>query len=361
MTQLPRPNWYLDSRRHLATRHAWPKAHQQYLDWVRCIQSANDHFGCEGRIPDELHFWWINTWANDFHVHLDLRPCQTLADLQALLDFCELLDRIAFLSNSSDSQTVYRDLEFTPYDQPFVFQGEPLRLLNTVAVEEWFHVGRFPPGYDGPRPAERFEKPCRTWLACDEILQRLDFLGDCNPLTEGQRNCLYRIGVRRPRWARTTFGEVWGHIRTQLRIRLQTGVDSHGDRLNLPRPQLDQARPFADNLRTVKNWMLEARKGTLPEGPFEPFGFRYLEVEIDFKDAPRRYQLLSLLWELGSPHPHPSRDEGEVLETIWPDDDQAEGNLKNLCVQVNRDFGGRGIELRVSRGGGKIQLVPTSR
>jgi hypothetical protein len=96
---------------------------------------------------------------------------------------------------------------------------------------------------------------------------------------------------------------------------------------------------------------------TEPDGLFEPFEFRSAGRTIDFADAALRFRLVSSLWDSAAGRPHPSRQIGEVMGELWPDDDEADVAFKDLCKQVRREFDRAGLPLTVRTAAGKVWLA----
>jgi hypothetical protein len=95
-----------------------------------------------------------------------------------------------------------------------------------------------------------------------------------------------------------------------------------------------------------------------PDGPFEPFGFRWAGKEIDFSDAPLRFRLVDALWDRSAGKPHPSREVSDVMAELYPDDDEADDKLKDLAKQTRKAFERSGMALTVRTSGGKLWLAP---
>ncbi len=96
------------------------------------------------------------------------------------------------------------------------------------------------------------------------------------------------------------------------------------------------------------------------DGPFEPFGFRWQDKEVQFERATLRFRRVETLWNQKANAPHASRDATKVMAEIWPDDDTADDKLKNLVAKVRAAFEAAGLAVRVVMGGGKVWLKPLS-
>jgi hypothetical protein len=93
------------------------------------------------------------------------------------------------------------------------------------------------------------------------------------------------------------------------------------------------------------------------DGPFEPFGFRIGGKPLDLSHAPLRRDLLIALWDSKKYQPCPSREVGDVIDAIYPDDDESEDKLKNLYKKVNtKEFRPNAVAAKISTRRGKIWL-----
>ena len=95
------------------------------------------------------------------------------------------------------------------------------------------------------------------------------------------------------------------------------------------------------------------------DGPFEPFGFRYRGREVDFAAAPLRHALLSALWDAGAEKPFESRTTEQILDLVYPDDEDAEAKLKNLKVETNRALLRAEVPLAIKSASAKHWLKPS--
>lgn len=96
-----------------------------------------------------------------------------------------------------------------------------------------------------------------------------------------------------------------------------------------------------------------------PDGPFEPFGFRYSGREADFTTAPLRHTLLAALWDAEANKPFESRTTEQILDLVYPDDDDAEAKLKNLKVETNRALLRAKVPLAIKSASAKYWLKPS--
>jgi hypothetical protein len=94
------------------------------------------------------------------------------------------------------------------------------------------------------------------------------------------------------------------------------------------------------------------------DGPFEPFGFRWAGMDIDFTDTPLLHRLVCALWDQSVGKPHPARKITHVMTELWPDDDEADDKLKNAIARTCSAFRRAGLAIHVKRAGGKLWLKP---
>lgn len=94
-----------------------------------------------------------------------------------------------------------------------------------------------------------------------------------------------------------------------------------------------------------------------PDGPFEPFGFRFDGREIDLSDSPLRHRLAVALWDQPSASPRPSRPISEVMDEVYPREADADDKLKDLWKQLNRNFLAGNVAVKVRTAGGKLWLA----
>ena len=94
-------------------------------------------------------------------------------------------------------------------------------------------------------------------------------------------------------------------------------------------------------------------------GPFEPFGFRYRGREADFATAPLRHTLLAALWDVEAEKPFESRTTEQILDEVYPGDDDAEAKLKNLKVETNRALLRAEVPLAIKSASAKYWLKPS--
>jgi hypothetical protein len=102
--------------------------------------------------------------------------------------------------------------------------------------------------------------------------------------------------------------------------------------------------------------VFEAAHSTKPrptapiDGPFEPFGFRYVKDLSTFL-----HKLAVALWDSEHHRPH-TKNITAVLEELWPEDEQADEKLKDVIKRLRKTFLAANISLTVKRRGGLIWM-----
>jgi hypothetical protein len=123
----------------------------------------------------------------------------------------------------------------------------------------------------------------------------------------------------------------------------------------IPIPPL---RSLVDRLRDAASvWATSFNQPPTANGPFDPFGFRFGEKTMDLSHAPLRFKLLEALWDKAKGKPYDSRTVTTVLEELYPDDDAADANLKNVGRKLTEEFSRAEVPLEVKQAGGKIWLI----
>ena len=77
--------------------------------------------------------------------------------------------------------------------------------------------------------------------------------------------------------------------------------------------------------------------------------------EIDLSGAPLRHRLMVALWDETRKRWR-TRSEAEVLEAVYPGEEEAESKLKDLASKTGDALRRAGIAATVRRAGGKVWL-----
>jgi hypothetical protein len=98
---------------------------------------------------------------------------------------------------------------------------------------------------------------------------------------------------------------------------------------------------------------------SLPDGPFDPNGFRYGGFEMSFGRAGKQQALVLALWDRKKRRPQPPRPVEDVITAVYGEDNDTEDvTFRQLCSDVQRRLDTGHLPLRVRTGVGKVWLEP---
>jgi hypothetical protein len=99
----------------------------------------------------------------------------------------------------------------------------------------------------------------------------------------------------------------------------------------------------------------------LPDGPFEPNGFRFRGKALTWGRAVLRKKLTLALWDAASGKPRPPRGTQQIIEEVYGEDEQtSEATFRGLVSDTRQHFLREHLALDIRNEQGKVWLLPSA-
>jgi hypothetical protein len=100
----------------------------------------------------------------------------------------------------------------------------------------------------------------------------------------------------------------------------------------------------------------------LPDGPFDPDGFRYRGAKVQFGRAGKQRRLVLALWDRKKRRPRPARPiEAVITEVYGEDNNTSDKAFIQLCTDTQTKINIATMALKIQNLQGKVQLVERPR
>jgi hypothetical protein len=97
----------------------------------------------------------------------------------------------------------------------------------------------------------------------------------------------------------------------------------------------------------------------LPDGPFDPDGFRYRGTEVRFGRAGKQRGLVLALWDQKERRPRPARPIQDVITEVYGENNDTSGPaFRQLCSDAQKKLNADNVPLKIESLQGKVQLTP---
>ena len=115
-----------------------------------------------------------------------------------------------------------------------------------------------------------------------------------------------------------------------------------------------QIDPDEDSSGRAGGGLPQASSG--PDGPFDPDGFRFAQVEVRFDRAALRRRLVLALWDTGQNQMASPRPTEDVISEVYESDDVEDATFRKLCSDTRQDLRKANCPLDIETKQGKVQL-----
>jgi len=244
----------------------WPLASRQLDEFLRCLEAADSklHSFAGAMLPPALPLWWVRAWADGFLG--STRSVTRVDDIRATYQFARRLDRLLRVTDAPADEPHPFDAEFTYYDRPLTRNNDE-GVPGPAPLAHFGHDFERDHGYTpirfprSPVPPQSLDPRLRS----AEFLAWGGFLASPEPLTEGQRAELGRVGCSDHgvgEWCRlfATHGFQCGRVAESALDRLRWGVQHVADSMRIPPRVVPRDVPFSDALTAVAEWLENAER-----------------------------------------------------------------------------------------------------